>query len=39
MQAAMADIIEADRKKREQREQDKANAATATVTAAVEKPE
>jgi photosystem II biogenesis protein Psp29 len=39
MQAAMADIIEADRKKREQREQDKANAVTATVTAAVEKPE
>jgi photosystem II biogenesis protein Psp29 len=37
MQAAMADIIEADRKKREQREQDKAKAVTAT--AATETPE
>jgi photosystem II biogenesis protein Psp29 len=32
MQAAMADIIEADRKKREQREQDKAAAVAATTT-------
>jgi photosystem II biogenesis protein Psp29 len=39
MQAAMADIIEADRKKREQREQDKATAAAVTATAATETPE
>ncbi len=38
MQAAMADIIEADRKKREQREQDKATAAATTPTA-TETPE
>ncbi len=37
MQAAMADIIEADRKKREQREQDKATAAAAN--APTENPE
>jgi photosystem II biogenesis protein Psp29 len=39
MQAAMADIIEADRKKREQREQDKATAAAATTPTATETPE
>ncbi len=39
MQAAMADIIEADRKKREQREQDKATAAAATAPATTETPE